>query len=135
MVRYIINRLLSSILILIVITIVAFTIIQIPPGDFAEVYKAELVALGGTSEEQAEEAANRLRDKYGLLDPIPIQYIKWMGAIVLRGDFRLVVLAARRCQRFAGAAPAAHALDRAIGARYIIAGRHPVGHLRRQSAI
>ena len=123
MVRYIINRLLSSILILIVITIVAFTIIQIPPGDFAEVYKAELVALGGTSEEQAEEAANRLRDKYGLLDPIPIQYIKWMGAIVLRGDFgwsfsqRVDVsdLLAQRLPRTLWIALSAHAISSLVG--------------------
>lgn len=123
MVRYIVNRLLSSILILIVITIVAFTIIQIPPGDFAEVYKAELVALGGTSEEQAEEAANRLRDKYGLLDPIPIQYIKWIGAIILRGDFgwsfsqRVDVsdLLAQRLPRTLWIALSAHAISSLVG--------------------
>ena len=123
MVRYIVNRLLSSIFILIVITIVAFTIIQIPPGDFAEVYKAELVALGGTSEEQAEEAANRLRDKYGLLDPLPIQYIKWIGAIVLHGDFgwsfsqRVDVsqLLAQRLPRTLWIALSAHAISSLVG--------------------
>ena len=123
MLRFIIQRLLSSILILIVITIVAFVIIQIPPGDFAEVYKAELIALGGASEQEAEEAANKLRDKYGLLDPLPIQYIKWIGAIVLHGDFgwsfsqRVDVsqLLAQRLPRTIGIALAAHAISSLVG--------------------
>ncbi|MDE2774745.1 MAG: ABC transporter permease [Chloroflexota bacterium] len=127
MLRFIVQRLISSILILFVITVVAFTIIQIPPGDFAEVYKAELIALGGQSEEQAEEAANKLRDKYGLLDPLPIQYLKWIGAIVLHGDFgwsfsqRVDVsqLLAQRLPRTVGIALAAHAISSLVG---IIAG-------------
>jgi len=123
MLRFIINRLLSSIFILFVITVVAFTIIQLPEGDFAEVYKAELIALGGQSEEQAEEAANKLRDKYGLLDPLPIQYLKWIGAIVLHGDFgwsfsqRVDVsqLLAQRLPRTIGIALAAHAISSLVG--------------------
>ncbi len=123
MLRFIINRLLSSIFILFVITVVAFTIIQLPEGDFAEVYKAELIGLGGQSEEQAEEAANKLRDKYGLLDPLPVQYLKWIGAIVLRGDFgwsfsqRVDVsdLLAQRLPRTIGIALAAHAISSLVG--------------------
>ena len=123
MLRFIVQRLISSILILIVITIVAFVIIQIPPGDFADVYKQELIALGGASEAEAEEAANRLRDKYGLLDPLPIQYIKWLGAIVLQGDFgwsfsqRVDVsdLLAQRLPRTIGIALAAHAISSLVG--------------------
>ena len=127
MLRFIVNRLISSIFILIVITIVAFTIIQMPSGDFADVYKQELIALGGTSEEEAEEAANKLRDKYGLLDPLPIQYLKWIGAIVLHGDFgwsfsqRVDVsqLLAQRLPRTIGIALAAHAISSLVG---ILAG-------------
>ena len=123
MLRYIVQRLLSSVFILFVITLVAFTIIQIPPGDFAEVYKAELIALGGASEDEAEQAANKLRDKYGLLDPLPVQYIKWIGAIVLRGDFgwsfsqRVDVsdLLAQRLPRTIGIALAAHAISSLVG--------------------
>ncbi len=123
MLRFIVNRLISSIFILIVITIVAFTIIQMPSGDFADVYKQELIALGGTSEEEAEEAANKLRDKYGLLDPLPIQYLKWIGAIVLHGDFgwsfsqRVDVsqLLAQRLPRTIGIALAAHAISSLVG--------------------
>ena len=123
MIRFFVHRLLSSILILIVITIVAFTIIQIPPGDYADVYKQELVALGGTSEAEAEAAANKLRDKYGLLDPLPFQYIKWIGAIVLHGDFgwsfsqRVDVsqLLAQRLPRTIWIALSAHAISSLVG--------------------
>ena len=123
MIRFFVHRLLSSILILIVITIVAFTIIQIPPGDYADVYKQELVALGGTSEAEAEAAANKLRDKYGLLDPLPFQYLKWIGAIVLHGDFgwsfsqRVDVsqLLAQRLPRTIWIALSAHAISSLVG--------------------
>ena len=123
MVRYIVNRLLSSFFILFVITVVAFTIIQLPEGDFAEVYKAELIALGGASEDEAEAAANRLRDKYGLLDPLPVQYLKWIGAIILHGDFGwsfsqrvdVSALLAQRLPRTIGIALAAHAISSVVG--------------------
>lgn len=123
MLQFIAQRLISSIFILIVISMVAFIIIQIPPGDFADVYKQELIALGGTSEEEAEAAANKLRDKYGLLDPLPVQYAKWMWAIVRHGDFgwsfsqRVDVsdLLAQRLPRTIWIALAAHAISSLVG--------------------
>ena len=135
MIRFIVQRLMSSVLILFVITVVAFTIIQIPPGDFTGVYKQELIALGGQTEEEAEEAANKLREKYGLNDPLPVQYLNWMSGIVLRGDFgwsfsqRVGVseLIAQRLPRTIGIALAAHAI--------IVSGGHRPGHLCRQSAV
>ena len=48
MLRFIVNRLISSVFILLIIAAVAFFIIQLPPGDFADVYKREVVALGGS---------------------------------------------------------------------------------------
>ena len=123
MVRYLAHRLISSVLILFVITVVAFIIIQLPEGDFAEVYKLELIGLGGLSEEDAEEAANKLRDKYGLRDPLPTQYLKWISAIVLHGDFgwsftqRVDVssLLAQRLPRTIAIALAAHAISSLVG--------------------
>ena len=123
MVRYLVHRLISSVLILFVITVVAFVIIQLPEGDFAEVYKLELIGLGGLSEEEAEEAANKLRDKYGLRDPLPAQYLKWISAIVLQGDFgwsftqRVDVssLLAQRLPRTIAIALAAHAISSLVG--------------------
>ena len=123
MVQYITQRLASSVVIIIVITMVAFAIIQIPPGDFADAYKQELIALGGASEAEAEDAANKLRDKYGLLDPLPQQYLRWISGIALRGDFgwsfsqRVSVsdLLAQRLPRTVLIALAAHAISSLVG--------------------
>ncbi len=123
MIRFIVQRLISSILILFVITVVAFIIIQLPPGDFTEVYKQELIALGGQSQEEAEEAANQLREKYGLNEPLLIQYFNWMGGIILRGDFgwsssqRVDVagLIAQRLPRTIAIALSAHAISSLLG--------------------
>ncbi len=123
MIRYITQRLLASIATLTVVTIVAFIIIQIPPGDFADAYKQELIALGGASQAEAEEAANQLREKYGLLDPLPTQYVRWISGIVLRGDFgwsfsqRVDVgeLIAQRLPRTILIALSAHAISSLVG--------------------
>ncbi len=123
MIRFIIQRLVSSALILLIIGAVAFFIIQLPPGDFADVYKRELIALGGQSEEEAEAAANQLRDRYGLRDPVPVQYINWISGIVLRGDFGFSFsyradvgeLIAQRLPRTIGIALAAHAISSLVG--------------------
>ena len=123
MLRFISQRLMASVVTLIIISVVAFTIIQIPPGDFADAYKEELIALGGATEVEADEAANKLREKYGLLDPIPTQYIRWIGGIVQRGDFgwsfsqRVDVsdLLAQRLPRTIGIALAAHAISSLVG--------------------
>ena len=123
MIRFIVHRLISSVLILFVITAVAFFIIQLPPGDFTELYKQELIALGGQSEEEAENEANRLRDKYGLNDPLPVQYANWISGIVLRGEFGFSFsyrkdvseLIAERLPRTIGIALAAHAISSLVG--------------------
>ncbi len=123
MIRFIIQRLVSSAIILLIIGAVAFFIIQLPPGDFADVYKRELIALGGQSEEEAEAAANQLRDRYGLRDPVPVQYINWISGIVLRGDFGFSFsyradvgeLIAQRLPRTIGIALAAHAISSLVG--------------------
>jgi peptide/nickel transport system permease protein len=68
---------------LFVISIISFTIIQLPPGDFLTSYVAGISARGETVDE-AEIAA--LRNAYGLGDPIYVQYFKWIAG-VMRGDF------------------------------------------------
>jgi peptide/nickel transport system permease protein len=84
MLQYILRRLLLMIPTFIVISLVAFAIIQLPPGDFVTSYIAGLAAQGDQVSQDAEET---LRQMYGLGEPIPMQYLKWMQGIVLRGDF------------------------------------------------
>ena len=77
MLRYIGKRLLGMIPVLIGISIVVFFAVRLIPGDFAT------ITLGT---QYTDEAAALLREKYGLNQPIIIQYLIWLRGI-LSGDF------------------------------------------------
>ncbi|MGA1803186.1 ABC transporter permease [Rhizobium sp. HT1-10] len=83
MLRYIIWRIGVMVPTLLVISMLVFTIIQLPPGDFFQSQMAELRAAGETANLQDME---ELRHEYGLDKPLPIQYIYWVGGM-LHGDF------------------------------------------------
>lgn len=68
----------------IVISMIAFAIIQLPPGDYLTSLIAQLASSGESIDNAAIEA---LRERYGLGQPIWVQYWKWVSGIVLRGDF------------------------------------------------
>lgn len=84
MLRFLLKRMVSLVITLIAVSVVAFAIIQLPPGDFLTSYLTNLAADGDTA---SQEIADRLRENYGLDQPIYVQYAKWMGNILLRGDF------------------------------------------------
>lgn len=84
MFQFLLRRLLYMIPTLIAISIVAFVIIQLPPGDFLTTMVASMAAQG---EDVDSTALQALTDQYGLGQPVHIQYLKWMQGIVLRGDF------------------------------------------------
>jgi peptide/nickel transport system permease protein len=84
MTAFIIKRIAFMIPTLILISIVAFIIIQLPPGDYLTTVISQLTADGGTVD---PEQVRALRERYGLGDPIYVQYFKWISGIVLRGDF------------------------------------------------
>ena len=86
MLKFILVRLLSAIPVLIGISLVSFIIIQLPPGDFASSLKVNLIN-NGVSEHEAERQATAVRVQYGLDQPILIQYARWMGNIVTKGQF------------------------------------------------
>ncbi len=67
----------------IIISIVAFIVIELPPGDFLTSYIVQLESQGAQVTE-AEIAALELR--YGLSMPVYLRYFKWVGGI-LRGDY------------------------------------------------
>jgi len=87
MIGFIIRRTIVSIFVVIGIAIVSFIVIQLPPGDYADGYKAFLVAQGGATEAEAEQQAQVFRERYGLDKPMPIQFVNWLTGIVTRGDF------------------------------------------------
>ena len=82
MLQYIIKRLLILPFFLFIFSIIAFILIQAPPGDFLTSYIAELAASGSSIERAQIDA---LRALYGLDQPLYIQYFKWIGRL-LTGD-------------------------------------------------
>ncbi|HEX2619612.1 MAG TPA: ABC transporter permease [Phototrophicaceae bacterium] len=84
MLYFLLKRLISLIITLFAVSVVAFTIIQLPPGDFLTTYLANLAADGQTTN---QETVDKLREQYGLDQPVFIQYSKWIGNILSRGDF------------------------------------------------
>jgi len=68
---------------LLVISIISFIIIELPPGDFASATIAQQQALTGEFDTEAIQA---LRARYGLDQPIPVRYFRWITNFV-RGDF------------------------------------------------
>ena len=83
MLQYVAKRLLMMIPTLLAISVIVFTIIQLPPGNYIESYIAELEAQGESVDEQKVAF---LREYYGLDKPLPEQYVHWVGGM-LKGDF------------------------------------------------
>ena len=84
MLRYIIKRLIYMIPTLIGMSIIAFLIIQLPPGDYLSSMLASMADAGININ---EEQIARYREIYGLDDPILLQYWKWISGIIFRWDF------------------------------------------------
>ena len=68
---------------LILISIVSFVIIQLPPGDFLDSYVASLSDQGESVDAAILEG---LKIQYGLDKPVHVQYLVWISRVV-RGDF------------------------------------------------
>ncbi|KVK51277.1 peptide ABC transporter [Agrobacterium deltaense] len=74
---YIGKRLLVAIPTLLIISIFVFSLQKLLPGD-------PVLAMAG--EERDPATIEFLREKYRLNDPVPLQYINWLGGVVT-GDF------------------------------------------------
>jgi peptide/nickel transport system permease protein len=74
--EFLIQRGFISLVTLFLITVIVFTGVRMIPGDPARV-------LAGTDAD--ESGLEEIRQKYGLRDPIPVQYLRWVGH-ALRGD-------------------------------------------------
>jgi len=83
MLSYIIHRFLYMILILLLVSVVAFIIIQLPPGDYLTSYISRLEEWG---QKVDESQIASLKERYGLDMPIYVQYLKWVRGM-LHGDF------------------------------------------------
>jgi peptide/nickel transport system permease protein len=84
MLVYVLRRVMLMIPTLFVISMISFVVIQLPPGDYLSSYVATLRQQGDAVDEQ-ELAV--MRERYGLGQPIYVQYFKWISGILLRGDW------------------------------------------------
>jgi len=82
MLRYLARRLATMAVTLLVISVLVFVIIKLPPGDYLTTYIEELKAQG----ESVDQARiDFLRQRYGLDQPAYVQYWNWVTGL-LRGD-------------------------------------------------
>ena len=83
MITYMIKRFLGMIPTFLIISMITFVIVQLPPGDFVTSAQAEIAASGGGMDASAVEG---MRIRYGLDKPILVQYWRWVSGFP-RGDF------------------------------------------------
>jgi peptide/nickel transport system permease protein len=83
MLTYIARRIVLALFTVWAVSVLAFIIIQLPPGDYITSYIAQMAATGSIVSEQ--EAEN-LRIQYGLDQPMYVQYYKWM-VMIAQGNF------------------------------------------------
>lgn len=84
MLRFISRRLLQMIPMLIMISIISFIIIQLPPGSYLHTMVAQMHAAG---EQINHELIEAIKVRYSLDAPAHIQYLNWMKGILTKGDF------------------------------------------------
>ncbi len=83
MVWLIFKRLLWMIPTLLVISIISFIIIQLPPGDYLTSY---ITALQMQGDQVSEDQVEALRAQFGLDKPLMLQYTDWLWGIVRYGN-------------------------------------------------
>jgi peptide/nickel transport system permease protein len=83
--RYVVRRLLATIVVLFLVTLVSFSIMSMVPGD-----PAVVMAGVGASADQVQ----RIRQQFGLDAPFPVRLGRWYGGL-LHGDLGQSILLSR----------------------------------------
>ena len=84
MVLYIIKRIFYLFPLAILISILSFIIIQLPPGDYVTEWEYNMIAQGYNP---TEEEILMLKERYHLDKTYVEQYVRWMSNIIFYGDF------------------------------------------------
>jgi peptide/nickel transport system permease protein len=79
MLAYLGRRLVQAVLTVWAVSVLAFVIIELPPGDYITTYIATLSSSGSVISEQEAEA---LREQYGLNKPLYIRYVLWLKTVL-----------------------------------------------------
>jgi peptide/nickel transport system permease protein len=78
--QYILRRVLISLPVLLLVTIIIFTLVELAPGDMADFFITD-----ETEQYMSEADMIALRERLGLNDPAPVRYVKWLGRLA-QGD-------------------------------------------------
>lgn len=105
MLKYLLRRVLISIPVLLMITIIIFTLMEIAPGDIVDYFRPPDLVM-------TEEAAQALREKFGLDQPPAVRYVQWLGS-VLQGDLGF---------RFTDGEAVSTVIGRRLGASLLLMG-------------
>ena len=76
--RYALRRLLMLVPTLVGMSVLIFLMLRLLPGDVVDL-------IAGADPSSGSAAREQLREAMGLADPIPVQYLRWLGGIV-QGD-------------------------------------------------
>lgn len=76
MLAFILRRVLGMIPTLLIISVITFIIIQLPPGDFFTTLQTEVASTGGGMDSQTILVLEQL---YGLDQPVYMQYLRWVS--------------------------------------------------------
>ena len=87
MLRFLAMRILASIPVLLIMSIITFAIIQAPPGDYGDYIRKMMITQGHVTSVVADAAAQQYREQHGLNDPMYVQYFRWLWGMISRGDF------------------------------------------------
>jgi peptide/nickel transport system permease protein len=79
---HILKRITSMVPVLFMISVLSFSVIQLPPGDFVDEYVQDQRNKGVKISQVTEQV---WRDRYGVDDPVIEQYVDWIGNVV-QGD-------------------------------------------------
>lgn len=83
MLRYFARRLLATLPALLLVSIISFGLLRLAPGDLVDaLYPADFLMAPGMREQLVRQ--------YGLDQPLPVQYVSWMGQI-LQGNLGMSV--------------------------------------------
>jgi len=80
---FIVYRVFQFIPLLLVISVLTFAIIELPPGDYLTMYIRQLEATGTRV---SEEEVARLTQQYGLDKPVTQRYLLWMWNMIRYGN-------------------------------------------------
>ncbi len=77
MIRFLLRRLLAAAVLFVIVLTLAFAVVALAPGD----------PMAPADPRLPPEQADRLRALHGLDQPLPLQYLRWLAAVVLHWDW------------------------------------------------